>query len=53
MADLTKEQKDFFERKEAELEAMFSNPQYSDYTIHYVHNPKKAEIGRASCRERV
>lgn len=44
MADLTKEQKDFFERKEAELEAMFTNPQYSDYTIHYVQNPKKADV---------
>lgn len=44
MTILTQEQKDFFERKEEELKAQFSEPQYVEYTIKYVKNPRKADV---------
>lgn len=44
MADLTQEQKDFFDREEAKLLADFRDPQYVDYTIKYVTDPQQADV---------
>lgn len=44
MEDMTKEQKEFFEREEKRQELLFEEPNYSKYKICYITDSNKADI---------